>query len=355
MIGTIRNSLVLLLILTIAPAVANCLLYGETYKLKENVEIKELFTLGVDDETAKEDDPYLFYDIYKAYFDSMGKLYVLDGKANSVKVFDQKGKYLTTHFRSGQGPKEISNPFKLAINPFNNHIFILQDYGYTLNEFDASGNNIERRMLPQQFFGHIEFLAKNKILYHAFNTEHTKEFDCFKVLNLATGKIEASFGKVKEDDDTHNNVLRFAVVDNMVWTSPGKFMVLQGYDLNSGKKIKEIRIPGNHKENIIKTKKTERGHYLVMIYFNTAQVFSVGGKVFVMAIHQEYKKKKDSYEDWPYKTRHQLWMLKGDQLVDLGSLIGFDFMYLEQAWKNRVVFQAPLPYPQIKVIEINVK
>ncbi len=330
-------------------------LYGETYQLKNKIEIKDLITLGVDDDGGDGNDPYLFFDIYRVTFDGNGNLYVLDGKANCVKVFDQNGKFLTKHFSAGQGPKEIANPANMAVNKFNDHIFVLQNYGFTLKEFDPSGECVKSHPLPQQFFHSFGFIQKNKLLYMAFNSKNKKSFDSFKLLNTDTGKIEKSFGQIAERDDSHRSYARFTIVDNTVWLSPGKHMVLQGYDLTTGKKIKEIKIPGDYKANDIKTQKIEGGHSLTMIFFNTAQVFSIDGKVFVLSVLQDYKKEKDSYETYPFKTRHKLWLLEGDLLVELGDLKGLEHMFLEHTWKNRVVLHAPLPFPRIKVIEINTK
>ncbi len=345
---------IILLVLSIAAMGMTGPLYAETYTLKRNVEIKELFTLGVDDESAKVDAPDLFYTIFQVFPGRQGELYVLDNKANCVKVFDKKGKYLKKLFREGHGPKEIFEPAGLAINHFNDHIYVLQDYGFTLKEFDASGNCVKRHNLPQQFYYYFEFVKKNKFLYVAMNNENTPFFNTVKLLNLNTGKIEKEFVKTN-DDNPHGDSIRFHLKDNILWIVPSERMALLKYDAVTGKELQEFQIPGRFIKSVIKKTPVAAGHVLTRICFNAAQLIAVEGRIFVLVIRRQYRREKNSYEKYPFKTDHQLWLLEGGKLVEIGNLKGFDFMLLECVWKNRVYFSTDVPYPKIKVIEINKK
>lgn len=74
-------------------------LYGE-----EALILEEELTIGEVD--GREE--YMFQQIYNIAVSDRGDIYVLDYKAQHVKVFDQNGLYLRTIGRPGQGPGELS-------------------------------------------------------------------------------------------------------------------------------------------------------------------------------------------------------------------------------------------------------
>ena len=47
--------------------------------------------------------------------DPRGNVYVLDYRANNIKIFSSEGKFINTIGRQGQGPGEFNGPFFLAV------------------------------------------------------------------------------------------------------------------------------------------------------------------------------------------------------------------------------------------------
>jgi len=62
-------------------------------------------------------DEYLFGNIYGIAVDGEGQVHVLDGQAQSIRVFDSGGTYAETLTRRGQGPGELNNAMSVAVLP----------------------------------------------------------------------------------------------------------------------------------------------------------------------------------------------------------------------------------------------
>lgn len=328
---------------------------AETYQLKNGVEIKELFTIGVDDEDSDLDNPYLFTGVTDAVCDSTGNIYIFEFKTQRVRVFDKNGKFVKQLFSRGQGPKEINNAFGIGINQFNDDIYVLWQYGYSLTRYDKTGELIKKMMTPKQFYGQFEFFEENKYLFLGMNNELKPHFNKIKIVNIDTNKIASEFGRWP-GNESHGGRMRFAKVGNTIWTAPGQRMVLLGYNLETGKKTSEITIPGSYDENIMKIKKTHSGGEMQrMIYFNMAQPFAVNHRLFVLVILQDYKKEGDSVENFPYQSKHVLYILDAGALKNIGELKNCDLMYLANVSGNRVLLKANDPYPRVKVLELSVQ
>lgn len=63
--------------------------------------------------TADGAGPDLFGSIHDLAVDTHGRIYILDGQAREVRVFNPEGRYLRTIGRSGSGPGEFKNPIGL--------------------------------------------------------------------------------------------------------------------------------------------------------------------------------------------------------------------------------------------------
>ena len=92
---------------TIVVRTASGSVWGATATLVPEVSIGEL------------DGPeeYLFGSIYSVTMDDDGRVLVLDGQAQDVRVFDSDGSYIETVARSGEGPGELGNAFSVAVLP----------------------------------------------------------------------------------------------------------------------------------------------------------------------------------------------------------------------------------------------
>ncbi len=62
-------------------------------------------------------DEYLFGNIYAITVDDDGRVYVLDGQARDLRVYDSEGTYLETMTRRGEGPGELNNAMSVAVLP----------------------------------------------------------------------------------------------------------------------------------------------------------------------------------------------------------------------------------------------
>lgn len=62
-------------------------------------------------------EKYLFGSIYAITLDDAGRVYVLDGQARNIRVFDSDGAYIETAARRGEGPGELRNAFSVAVLP----------------------------------------------------------------------------------------------------------------------------------------------------------------------------------------------------------------------------------------------
>lgn len=71
------------------------------------------YEVGVLDSPEKE----VFGDIVDGVFDSKGRLLILDGHRNSIRVFDSDGTFLQEMGRQGGGPGEFLRPEEITVGP----------------------------------------------------------------------------------------------------------------------------------------------------------------------------------------------------------------------------------------------
>lgn len=67
-----------------------------------------------------------------------------------------------------------------------------------------------------------EFSSKDKFVFTAMQKYGSDSYYNFKELNTITGKITGHFIKYKEAerDEAFNNLQRFAIQGDLLWTSP---------------------------------------------------------------------------------------------------------------------------------------
>jgi hypothetical protein len=92
----------------------------------------------------------MFQNINTLGIDDEGNLYILDELAGNIKVFDQKGDFLKTIGKKGQGPGELGMPISLAITPNQN--IIVNDMGQRkILFFDKEGNYLKQFSIADKF------------------------------------------------------------------------------------------------------------------------------------------------------------------------------------------------------------
>ncbi|MEW6456243.1 MAG: 6-bladed beta-propeller [Acidobacteriota bacterium] len=312
----------------------------------ETVRIKIVASIGVEEIKAKGEDSYLFYTINSIDCDNEGNIYVLDKKASCIKIFSKNGKFLRKILREGQGPEEIRNPYRLAINRFTGNIFVLQEHGFQMKEFDVFGRFVKSYALPEQFFHYFEFLEKDRIIYIAKKCYEEKTCSKFKILNLNTLKIEKKFAPIQQPSIVYA-YQRFIIKEGILWTCPDDKMELVAYDMITGKEEKSILIKESYREY-----KIVRGpNWWAARLFNFAQPLLINRNIYILLTKQDFLSIGSPPELKSKKLT--LYRLEKDRLKRARGLPEGDFMDLGTVWLNHIILYSWDPYPHIKVLEIN--
>jgi len=289
--------------------------------------------IGVEEARTDSEKPYVFYLIHSIDCDKKGNIYVLDGKANCIKIFEKNGKFIRKILQYGKGPNEISNAYNLCINPFTGNIIVLQEHGYQLKEFDSSGKYVSVFTLPEQIFHSFTFLEKDRFLYIAMGRYGENEYDNFKILNLKSRKVEKKFAHTKRN--SFSNAYQTFVVDKgILWTCPGDMMELIGYELDTGKVV------------------TGSSWRIIFIY-NYAQPIFFADRIYILVTKQDFPgETRDAVFSPRYKNL-RLYLLDDQKLKWYADLPEGDFMQLGTTWENRIILYSLNPYPRIRILEMN--
>ena len=332
----------------------NCYL-GAKVVATDTYQFKELFTIGVDDEVEKELQPYCMSKLIGADCDSNGNIYALDYYDVCVKQFDKNGGFLKRLFRKGKGPEELSNCAAITINPYNNHIFILQDYGFTLKEFGPKGQFLATHSMPKQCFIQFRFIGEDRCI--CTNAVPSKDkYDNFHIFDINEKKIVRGIASSNVPHE-YNHKQHFCMSgDSILWTSCGDKMTLLGYDLKDGEKTREISIPGKYSENKLKKIIIDKDSSMVRpILFNIAQPFIIDSQLFVLVAMNNYFGHDGKIQKFPVSYTRIIFHVKGSQLIKLGGISGADGMYIATTWKNRLLLYSNEPFARIKILEFTKK
>jgi 6-bladed beta-propeller len=289
------------------------------------------------------------YSIYGLDCDRDGNIYLLDGKANRIVVIDDKGHFLRKILRKGKGPNEISNPIRFSFNTFTNTIFILQEFGYSLKEFDKEGNFIRLYRTPEQFFGFFKFIDNHRLLYVAKKKPGEGKYNNLKVFNIKTQEIEKE--SVPSTTDTVFNIYqRFVLKDNCVWTVSGDKMQMRGYHLPNGKMIDSLDIEGDFKKNKILQINENGMTGMRPIFYNFAQPFLLYQDLCIIVTIQTYPPMDD--KGFPTNCKIVFYRMIENQFETIGYIDQSDPLSFGTVYKAKVIFYANDPYPLVKVVKI---
>ena len=328
-------------------------LFAGTDTPQEKYQFTEKFKVGVEEASETKDQPYQFSLINSIECDKNGNFYVLDSKDKCVKKFAPNGTFMELLIQSGKGPKEASTPSNLSINQYTDHIFVLQDHGLTMKEFDMKGNGIKYFVLPKQFYGNFYFVNKDEFVYTNM-TPYKDEFNNFIKLNVPQKKIVQEFALIEMNSDL-NYKQRFAISGNStLWTSRGHEMKLLAFDLKSGKQIQEIPIPGTFKKNIVVESVTANGMQMITpILYNLAQPFIINDQLFALVIIQEFQTKDGKIDSFPITFERIIYQVNGSNFQKMGVLKDSENIFLGTVHKNRLILFSNEPYGHFRVFEFN--
>lgn len=116
---------------------------------KDVLSLEEELTIG----KTKEGEEPVFTVISGIQVDSKGNIYVLDGRARRVRVFDKDGKHIRSFGGQGQGPGEFQLANDIVLTP-DETIMILDRGNYRLSFFSQEGEllkEISASKIPSLF------------------------------------------------------------------------------------------------------------------------------------------------------------------------------------------------------------
>jgi len=321
--------------------------YGNS---EEKYSYSEVFTIGIDQPEEKKDEPYQFYKIISIDGDKNENIYVLDYSEICAKKFNRDGMFLKRFFSKGKGPNEISNAFSIAINRYSNHIFILQDYGFTLKEFDMEGNYVNYHVNPKQFFGKFYFIDKDKFV--CMNLVPEKDnYNNFYIIDIVQKKIIKEFSPIEMRHELNHKQYFDVTRDSILWTSRGNEMKLLAFDLKTGQKVQEIQIPGKYKENKLLETGSGNMKLVIPILYNVAQPFVIDNQLFTLVVLQDYKEKNGKIDRFPIYWKRIIYQVNGSRFIKLGELEKSEDIYIGTVLKNRLILYSNEPFGYVNVLD----
>jgi 6-bladed beta-propeller protein len=113
----------------------------------------ESWTLEQDLRLGKTEDegPDVFGDIEAFAVAANGDLFVLDGQAQDIRQFDNKGKFLRTIGRRGSGPGEFTMAFGLGFDP-RGRLWVADLGSHRYSVFDTTGKLLRVQRTPMAGF-----------------------------------------------------------------------------------------------------------------------------------------------------------------------------------------------------------
>jgi len=165
-------------------------LYGEIhFKLEEDLSVGN-----------EEDENYMFYLVWHIAVDKKGNIYVVDWGKKHVQVFDNKGEYIHTIGRQGQGPGEFGSPDGVFINDLNGEIYVPD--GFSIEVFSATGDY--KRTITLKTYNRSYCISPGGVIIgetdkHIFKDDDKKQ----------TSKILATLRFINSEDGSESTIASF--------------------------------------------------------------------------------------------------------------------------------------------------
>lgn len=96
------------------------------------------------------DGPDLFGSIYSLAVDRGGRIWVLEGQSQELRVFSAAGEYIRTVGRRGGGPGEFSNALRIDLSP-GGDLWVMDPANNRLSVIDTAGRYLDGKKVPGGF------------------------------------------------------------------------------------------------------------------------------------------------------------------------------------------------------------
>jgi len=216
---------------------------------KEPIYDENIFNLEEELTIAGEEgkEGQMFMNIVSIDVSEDGTIYVLDGKAANIKVFDSSGRFLKTIGRRGQGPGEFGRPESFSIAP-RDEIAVNDPGRRSIQFLDMDGNFLRKIPVNQPFFTGPRFISNGDMIasYAIFGEE-------FKVvLDKLDNKLEPllTFATIPMLKPPKVHIFLYRFVYDLRWDVTNKDEIIWGaltapeYELyvhdSNGKLIRKI-------------------------------------------------------------------------------------------------------------------
>jgi hypothetical protein len=100
--------------------------------------------------TMEGDGPDLLGEVRWLEADPAGRIWVLEGQALEIRVFEPDGSYVRTIGREGGGPGEFSYPLHIQLGPDGN-MWVTDPQNNRISVFDTSGTYLDGKRMPGGF------------------------------------------------------------------------------------------------------------------------------------------------------------------------------------------------------------
>lgn len=321
----------------------------------KNIELSVVADIGVEEAKTKEEEDYQFSYVRDVDCDEDGNIYILDHKDVCVKVFDKNGRFLRKILSQGRGPNETMNPYRLKVNKFRDSLFVLNEHGFQLKEFDVYGNYMKQYPLSEQMTHYFDFLDDSTLIYISKGRYGEDEYKSIKILDLKSLKIMKEFAPTKRYSLV-NGVQRFVIENDILWTCPGDMMKLVGINLKTGDIGRQVPLNIRYTPYQIIRKELAPGTgWESARIFNYAQPFLIDDLIFIFLTLQEFP--EDSTQELPPPNRRtiKIYRFENSDLVEAGDFPDFDFFVdIQTCWRNRIIVSSS-GYdliPKIVILEV---
>lgn len=177
---------------------------------------------------AAGDENYIFSTLYAVQVDAEGNIYALDFKASQVKIFDRRGKHLTTFGKRGQGPGEMQRPARMVVAPDDR--ILVSDFGnLKLLFFSPKGECIEEVPMGKWMLLDIGVDSSGRIYGTAFsNSEKGRYIQLMRFDRRMKSEISIAGIEQKRDPRGENyfqNGIFFGLFndDSIAWCQTEKY------------------------------------------------------------------------------------------------------------------------------------